>query len=148
MFTFAEAAPAAEIIEVPGEVGGTVTITCPIIPNKRILYFYFQKPVLGRKPIFVNGFYNERSDLPSPKPNSRLDREKNTTVHMFNLTMDDRGDYDCLLEYVDDSKKDTKVHLDITGKNDTLFEPLGFLSSVKCKEEKKKMLKYILSVFL
>lgn len=130
-FSFAEAAGAADLIEVNGEFGGTVIINCPIIPKKTILYFYFQKPGPGPKPIFVNGFYNGHSNKTPLKANSRLDPEKNTTVHMSNLTVDDGGYYDCHLEYTDDSKKDTKVYINITGKYDALFKPLGFLSSVK-----------------
>lgn len=117
-----------------GEFGATVTINCPTIPNISIKYFYFQKRIPNKRPIFINGFYTGHPDL-TPKVGTSLDREKNTTVHMFNTTMDDRGDYECLLEYFDEQKKNTNVYINITGKNDTLFKPFGFLSGVKCKEE-------------
>lgn len=124
VLTFAEAAGAADQIEVTGEVGGSVAINCPTIPNKAIVYFYFQKKVERIEDKFVNGFYTGHANERPPKPNSRLDAEKNTTVHLFNLTMVDDGAYECLLEYTD-GRKDTNVYVHVTGKKDRLLKPLG-----------------------
>lgn len=133
LLTFTEATSAADVIEVPGEVAGSVSVNCPTEPNKAIKYFYFQK--LDPQLIFVNGFYTGHPEFTEAKANTRLDRERNTTVHLFNLTMDDSGRYECLLEYTDGSKHDTNVYINITGKKDSLFKLLGFLSGFVCKGE-------------
>lgn len=134
LLPFAEAARPR--LEVTGEVGGSVSINCPTIPNKPIGYFYFQRKVESVNVIFVNGFFTGLSVTPT-KPNSRLDEEKNTTVHMFDLTMADDGAYECRLEYTDGETSDTDVYINVTGKYDALFKPLGFCPAPPAKNEMK-----------
>lgn len=133
LLPFAEAARPR--LNVTGEVGGSVSINCPTIPNKPIAYFYFQHKLESGKHIFVNGFF---PGYPlETKSNSRLDEEKNTTVHMFNLTMADHGTYKCHLEYMDGKTNDTDVYINVTGKYDALFKPLGFFPAPPAKNEMK-----------
>lgn len=136
LFTFTEPAGAADDFNVTGEVGGSVSVNCPTEPNKKITFFYFQKVHIAR-PIYVNGFYvgkpTSLTDL-----NSSLDSEKNTTVHMFNLTMDHSGGYQCLLEYTDGSPGNTNVHIYVTGKNDRTSQTIGVLGPASLSKVKSQ----------
>lgn len=126
LLTFAELAAAAAAsapIVVKGEVGGNVSINCPSIANKTIQFFYFQKENVAHELKFVNGFYIGRVMNKKPYPNTILDPEKQTTVHMFDLRVDHNGRYTCRTDYIDQTGIERFVDIEVTGKRETLFKP-------------------------
>lgn len=91
-----------------------MSIYCPVNPQQKIKYFYFQKPVPNKQDEFVNGFYSEKNmSLISKWNNTRLDPQNKTTVHMYNVTLKHAGVYKC---HFDDDYPATTVHLNVTGK--------------------------------
>lgn len=122
LLTFAEAAAAAAPIVVKAEVGGNVSIDCPSTANKTIQFFYFQKEDVLRDLKFVNGFFKGRV-IENPYPNTMLDPEKQTTVHMFNLRVDHNGRYTCRTDYIDQTVEERFVDIEVTGKRETPFKP-------------------------
>lgn len=92
------AAPAAPF-KIDGKVGGNVSIPCPTVANEPYNYFYLQKENEEQKRKFVNGFYESRDVTHLAWANTRLDHLSNTTVHMFNLTVDHSGRYSCHFGY-------------------------------------------------
>lgn len=129
LLTFAElAAVAAAPMVVKGEVGGNISINCPSTANKKIKFFYFQKEDVLVDLKFVNGFYTGRVIDKKLYPNTSLDPEKQTTVHMSNLRVDDNGRYSCRTNYIDqqpgeESQEEIFVHIEVTGKRETPFKP-------------------------
>lgn len=86
---------AASEIQLNGQVGGNVTIHCPVNTEKKIKFFYFQK---GKE--FVNGFYTQRN-VTKGWENTRLDDINKTSVLMYNLSLTHSGEYLCIIEYSD-----------------------------------------------
>lgn len=109
-------------IQVRAEVGGNVSIYCPVNPRWKIKYFYLQKLVDGFPPqVFVNGFHLERNMSSISKwNNTRLDPHNKTTVHMDNVTLKHAGVYKCHFDEIDSA---TIVNLEVTGKRKTVFKP-------------------------
>lgn len=112
---------------VKGEVGGNISINCPSTANKTIQFFYFQKENVVRELKFVNGFYAGRA-IPEPYPNTSLDPEKQTTVHMSYLRVDHNGRYTCTTDYInqqlgEESQEEIYVDIEVTGKRETPFKP-------------------------
>lgn len=106
--SFPEAAPQGLV---KGQVGGNVTIRCPVNKEKTIQFFYLQKDNT-----FVNGFHTLR-EIPTQRwENTRLDNNSKTAVLMFNLNITHSGDYKCIINYSDSDQHDTTViQLSVTG---------------------------------
>ncbi|XP_075905943.1 uncharacterized protein LOC142903928 isoform X2 [Nelusetta ayraudi] len=111
----AAAAAAAASMVVKGEVGGNISINCPSTANKTIQFFYFQKENVVDELKFVNGFYIGKV-IDKPYPNTSLDPEKQTTVHMSDLRVDHNGRYTCTTDYIDQQpgeKSQEEIFVDI-----------------------------------
>lgn len=127
LLTFAElAAAAAAQMVVKGEVGGNISINCPSTANKTIQFFYFQKENVVHELKFVNGFYTGQV-IDKLYPNTSLDPEKQTTVHMSDLRVEHNGRYTCTTEYKDlqpgeESQEEIFVDIEVTGKRETPFK--------------------------
>lgn len=102
-----------------------MSIYCPVDPQQKIKYFYFQKTVDGspeKKEVFVNGFHSE-NDIPDKMiwNNTRLDPQNKTTVYMYNVTLKHAGVYKC---HFDELFPETTVNLEVTGKRKNSFQAL------------------------
>lgn len=100
-----------------------MTIYCPVDPQRKITYFYFQKPkpLATEKDDFVNGFHSE-NNIPDKMKwnNTRLDPHNKTTVHMYNVTLKHAGVYKCHIDGI----PVTTVNLTVTGKRKNSFQAL------------------------
>lgn len=104
-----------------------MSIYCPVNPELKIKYFYFQKPKLDtEKDDFVNGFHSER-DIPETMKwnNTNVDPHNKTTVHMYNVTLKQAGFYKCHIGAIErEIESATTVNLEVTGKRKkTVFKP-------------------------
>lgn len=103
-----------DVQDLRGEVGGNITIHCPYDTRKTIKFFYFQKP----DKTVVNGYHVEKKNNDGKKfptwENTRV--ENKTTVHMTNLNISHKGEYDCFIMYSDstDRPSKTRVRLSVT----------------------------------
>ncbi|XP_078102477.1 T-lymphocyte activation antigen CD86-like [Sander vitreus] len=98
----------AALIQLRGEVGGNVTFHCPIA-NRELKFLYLQK---GK--IFVNGYYESKDTSHLAWKNTIMDHDK-TTMHMYNLNVSHRGEYQCLFQYSGSSTTQKQViHLSLT----------------------------------
>ncbi|XP_061923244.1 uncharacterized protein LOC133663069 [Entelurus aequoreus] len=103
----------SESAEIRGEIGGNVTIPCPVDEGKNITFFYLQK-----KDVFVNGF-NQGRDVKKAWPNSRVVKGT-TTVQMFHLNASHNGEYECIICYDGMAKPEmTYIHLIVTANYST-----------------------------
>ncbi|XP_034723769.1 CD276 antigen-like [Etheostoma cragini] len=95
-------------IELRGEVGGSVTFSCPVAKQK-LKFVYFQ-----RGEIFVNGYYESKNTTQLAWKNTRVDDDK-TTMHMYHLNISHHGEYQCHFQYSDNSGAQKQViHLSLT----------------------------------
>ncbi|XP_076002686.1 T-lymphocyte activation antigen CD86-like isoform X2 [Genypterus blacodes] len=81
-------------IELTGEVGGTVTVPCPVVQHE-LEYLYFQKGTS-----FVNG-YHSRGIKSFRRQKDTVYHHEEKTVEMQNLKVSDGGDYQCIFQYKD-----------------------------------------------
>uniref|UniRef100_A0A3Q3WR17 Immunoglobulin domain-containing protein n=1 Tax=Mola mola TaxID=94237 RepID=A0A3Q3WR17_MOLML len=116
---------------VKGQVGGNVTIRCPVNKEKTIQFFYLQKDNT-----FVNGFHTLREIHTQRWENTRLDNNSKTAVLMFNLNITHSGDYKCIINYSDSDQHDTTViQLSVTAnytKPEVMKSCNGFSCRVTC----------------
>ncbi|XP_032366412.1 uncharacterized protein LOC116685478 [Etheostoma spectabile] len=95
-------------IQLRGEVGGSVTFSCPVAKQK-LKFVYFQ-----RGEIFVNGYYESKNTSQLAWKNTRVDHDK-TTMHMYHLNVSHDGEYQCHFQYSDSGGAQKQViHLSLT----------------------------------
>ncbi|XP_031153082.1 uncharacterized protein LOC116048248 isoform X2 [Sander lucioperca] len=98
----------AALNQLRGEVGGNVTFHCSVA-NQELKFLYLQK---GE--IFVNGYYESKDTSQLAWKNTIMDHDK-TTMHMYNLNVSHRGEYQCLFQYSGSSATQKQViHLSVT----------------------------------
>ncbi|XP_049432279.1 uncharacterized protein LOC125888761 isoform X1 [Epinephelus fuscoguttatus] len=95
-------------VELKGEVGGNVTLQCPVDRERPLIFLYFQ-----RGDIFVNG-YHASKPLTNTWENTRVDRDM--TMHMEDLNVSHSGSYQCHIRYHDGqiNLNHTVFHLSVT----------------------------------
>ena len=98
-------------IHLRGEIGGNLTVHCPVDNLKSIHFFYFQK-----NNIFINGFHKLKKIPIQTWSNTKMDDKDMTTVHIFNLNASHGGYYECHVQYNDFLNK-TVIKVSVTGKN-------------------------------
>ncbi|XP_008423727.1 butyrophilin subfamily 1 member A1-like isoform X2 [Poecilia reticulata] len=111
-------------------VGENVTFYCPAAQESQLQFLYFQKDVVGAKPIFFNGYHFSKP-LPNRRPNTEMD-QNHTKMHIYGLNLSDSGEYHCFYMYKDTASDDPikiQIYLNVTA----VFSKPEM--TVKCKEE-------------
>ncbi|XP_068173694.1 T-lymphocyte activation antigen CD86 [Antennarius striatus] len=115
-------------INVRGEVGGNVTIHCPVKEQGEIILFYFQ-----RGNTYINGYHTSIDISNTPTWNNTEVDPQNATVHVYNLKASHKGEYKCLIEYKGIVEIDkTIIRLDVTGKYSTPEVTLSCVDGLSC----------------
>ncbi|XP_041849924.1 uncharacterized protein LOC121645500 [Melanotaenia boesemani] len=96
-----------------GEVGGNVTLHCPVDKNKNVTFMYLQRLNIPTKEVhFVNGYHISKT-LTFFWENSRLNRN-NSSVLISNLNVSHIGTYECAIRYNDEDVIKTFLQLNVT----------------------------------
>uniref|UniRef100_A0A3P8WQV0 Ig-like domain-containing protein n=1 Tax=Cynoglossus semilaevis TaxID=244447 RepID=A0A3P8WQV0_CYNSE len=92
-----------------GEVGGNVTVHCPVDKKKTVELFYFQ-----HGDTYINGFHSTKhSQMPKPWNYTKVNRSE-MTVHMSRLNLSHTGRYNCIISYTDGSISEEEIQLNVS----------------------------------